>query len=57
MKVDEEIYAELMKKKLFLGKGKAFGGEKGGWFRIVFTHPQSYLDEGFHRLWQVLNAS
>ncbi|KAF7547039.1 hypothetical protein G7Z17_g8003 [Cylindrodendrum hubeiense] len=40
----------LLSHKVFLASGKDFGAEKPGWFRIVFSHPDDYLDEGLQRV-------
>jgi 1-aminocyclopropane-1-carboxylate synthase len=48
--ISAEILQRLMKNKVFLGKGSQFGAETEGLFRIVFTHPRAYIEEGFNRI-------
>ncbi|KAL4723227.1 hypothetical protein ACLX1H_009717 [Fusarium chlamydosporum] len=36
--ITDLVMSKLMEKKVFLASGKAFGSEKPGWFRIVFSH-------------------
>lgn len=45
-----EIMAELLSAKIFLASGESFGSEKQGWFRIVFSQPRPYLEEGLRRI-------
>lgn len=40
----------LLKNRIFLAAGFRFGAEEPGWFRIVFSHERSYLDEGLRRI-------
>lgn len=44
------IMQKLLDKKVFLANGTAFGSEKSGWFRIVFAHPHTYLEEAMKRI-------
>ncbi|GFF34373.1 probable inactive 1-aminocyclopropane-1-carboxylate synthase-like protein 2 [Aspergillus udagawae] len=46
----EVIMQQLLKNKVFLASGAMFGSETPGWFRIVFAHPQAYLDEALRRI-------
>ncbi|KAH7152015.1 pyridoxal phosphate-dependent transferase [Dactylonectria estremocensis] len=46
----ELITKALLSNKIFLASGKDFGSEKPGWYRIVFSHPDDYLDEGLQRV-------
>ncbi|KAM0434000.1 hypothetical protein ACHAPT_003944 [Fusarium lateritium] len=48
------VMKELLDKKVFLASGEAFGSEKPGWFRIVFSHPDEYLDMGLERVVEAL---
>ena len=57
LQVDEELYNKLIDDRVFISKGSAYGDELGGWFRIVFTHPDGYLDKGLERMWNVLKGS
>ena len=54
--VEENLHTTLLKHKVFLASGKAFGGDVPGWFRIVFAHPERYLREGLERIIQGLSA-
>lgn len=40
----------LLKHRVFLASGAVFGSERDGWFRIVFSHPQAYLEEALKRI-------
>jgi hypothetical protein len=40
----------ILSHRLFLASGTTFGSQVLGWFRIVFSHSASYLDEGLRRL-------
>lgn len=44
------IMARLMAEKVFIANGEAFAGEESGWFRIVFSQPRGYVDEGLRRM-------
>ncbi|KAI8659816.1 hypothetical protein LRP88_06378 [Fusarium phalaenopsidis] len=48
------VMKKLLEKKVFLASGEAFGSEKPGWFRIVFSHPDEYLDMGLDRVVEAL---
>lgn len=48
------VMKELLEKKVFLASGEAFGSERPGWFRIVFSHPDEYLDMGLERVVEAL---
>lgn len=54
----EDITGLVMKKllgnRVFLASGEAFGSEKPGWFRIVFSHPDEYLEMGLERVIKAL---
>jgi bifunctional pyridoxal-dependent enzyme with beta-cystathionase and maltose regulon repressor activities len=51
---DSVIMQKLLAKKVFIASGADFGGEEPGWFRIVFTHPRAYLEEGLKRMIEAL---
>ena len=55
--VNTLITAKLRKKKVFVASGQAFGAEKPGWFRIVFSHPQEDLEEGMRRIVAAIGPS
>jgi aspartate/methionine/tyrosine aminotransferase len=44
------LHAQLLTHKIFLASGEAFGSEKEGYFRIVFSQPRAYLEEGLRRI-------
>ncbi|KAL7921244.1 pyridoxal phosphate-dependent transferase [Trichoderma austrokoningii] len=48
--LNKTIATALLKHKVFLASGTAFGSEEPGWFRIVFSHPEPYLREGLGRV-------
>jgi aspartate/methionine/tyrosine aminotransferase len=45
-----DIMAKLLEQRVFLASGKAFGSERPGWFRIVFSQPREYLENGLGRM-------
>ncbi|EXJ74594.1 uncharacterized protein A1O5_02890 [Cladophialophora psammophila CBS 110553] len=49
-----QIMQLLMKNKVFLGGGAVFGAETPGLFRIVFSHPRSYIEEALKRIAQAM---
>ncbi|PNS20622.1 hypothetical protein CAC42_349 [Sphaceloma murrayae] len=62
-KVDEgedltkTIMDALWAERVFLASGTSFGSEKPGFFRITFTHPWEYLEEGLKRMLKALEPS
>jgi 1-aminocyclopropane-1-carboxylate synthase len=50
MELTEEIMERLLRQKVFLANGVAFGSEQPGWFRIVFSQPMEYLKEALRRI-------
>ncbi|KAK2874935.1 hypothetical protein FQN49_001936 [Arthroderma sp. PD_2] len=50
------VMEELIQKRVFLADGTAFGSEKPGWFRIVFSHPKPFLDEALRRIMAAIGA-
>ncbi|KAM0561936.1 hypothetical protein ACHAPJ_003108 [Fusarium lateritium] len=52
--VTDLVMNKLMDRKVFLASGQVFGSEKPGWFRIVFSHPDEYLDLGLQRVMEAL---
>ena len=42
--------ARLMDEKVFIASGEAFAGEECGWFRVVFSQPRVYVEEGLRRV-------
>lgn len=55
--LNETIATSLLKHRVFLASGTAFGSEEPGWFRIVFSHPDDYLQEGLKRVLTALAES
>lgn len=49
-----QIMRALMDEKIFLASGESFGSEEEGWFRIVFSQPRNYIEEGLKRILNVL---
>ena len=50
-----EIMRLLMENKVFLGSGSIFGAETPGLFRIVFSHPRSYVEEALRRIMKAIS--
>ncbi|CAG8380760.1 unnamed protein product [Penicillium salamii] len=48
--ITELVYQKLLAQKVFLAHGTAFGAEKPGWFRVVFSHPIPWLEEAMARI-------
>ena len=48
--VTEEVMEALLQQKVYLASGAVFGSETPGVFRIVFSHPRDFLDEGLRRV-------
>lgn len=46
----EEIMERLLRQRVFLASGAAFGSEQPGWFRIVVSQPMEYLKEALRRI-------
>jgi bifunctional pyridoxal-dependent enzyme with beta-cystathionase and maltose regulon repressor activities len=51
---DKTIMQKLLAKKVFIASGADFGSEEPGWFRIVFTYPRAYMEEGLKRMIEAL---
>lgn len=49
-KLTDFVMDKLMQQKIFLASGSAFGSEKPGWFRIVFSQREDMLREGLDRI-------
>lgn len=54
--VDDVMMKLLLQEKVFIASGAAFGSEKPGWFRIVFSQQRDLLDEGLRRIMAALTA-
>ena len=52
--ITTEIFEKLLDHKIFLASGEAFGSERPGWFRIVFSQPREYLEEGLARMMKAI---
>ncbi|KAH8424252.1 pyridoxal phosphate-dependent aminotransferase [Aspergillus melleus] len=55
MDLNTIISRRLMEEKVFIANGMIFGSEKGGLFRIVFSHPAGYIEEGLNRMVKAIN--
>lgn len=53
--LDAEIQEALLAEKVFLASGTAFGSEKPGWFRVVFSQEDDILSEGLRRIERALD--
>ncbi|GFG27157.1 hypothetical protein IFM61606_07175 [Aspergillus udagawae] len=45
---DADILRELRSQKVYIAAGYAYASEEAGWFRMVFAHSQSVLEEGLN---------
>lgn len=54
--IDNAIMESLLKERVFIASGAAFGSERPGWFRIVFSQRKEYLDEGLRRIMAAVGA-
>ncbi|KAH8883529.1 1-aminocyclopropane-1-carboxylate synthase C [Thozetella sp. PMI_491] len=54
--LERDLNKALLRNKVFLASGAAFGSDVPGWFRIVFAHQKIYLDEGLKRIVQTVEA-
>lgn len=52
--ITELLMRRLLANKVFLASGDAFGSEKPGWFRIVFSQSREVLEEGLKRILKAL---
>ncbi|TWU71575.1 hypothetical protein ED733_001505 [Metarhizium rileyi] len=48
--LDKTVIEALLDRRVLLADGIAFGAEKPGWFRIVFSQEAGYLAEGLRRI-------
>lgn len=48
--LDAAVMDSLVAHKVFLADGVRFGSEQPGWFRIIFSREEEYLDEGLRRI-------
>jgi aspartate/methionine/tyrosine aminotransferase len=48
--ITADIMSKLLAQKVFLARGERFGSERPGWFRIVFSLPKEYLENGLGRV-------
>ena len=55
--VTGEIMSRLLEQKVFLASGQAFGSERPVWFRIVFSQPKKYLENGLSRMLKAVEQS
>lgn len=52
--VTQVVMDLLLDQKVFLASGAQFGAEQPGWFRIVFSQPEAYLDLGLERVMKAI---
>lgn len=52
--VDTVMMKLLLQEKVFIASGAAFGSERPGWFRIVFSQQRDLLHEGLRRIMMAL---
>ncbi|KAJ5121704.1 aspartate aminotransferase [Penicillium atrosanguineum] len=51
----DKIFNKLLyEKKVYVAHGTAYGSEKPGWYRVVFSHPLLWLDEAMERILSAL---
>ncbi|KAB8202934.1 pyridoxal phosphate-dependent transferase [Aspergillus parasiticus] len=50
------ISRRLLEEKVFIANGKIYGSEQEGLFRVVFSHPVEYLEEGLKRLMKAIEV-
>ncbi|KAI9933168.1 hypothetical protein MW887_007639 [Aspergillus wentii] len=53
---DADILARLRREKVYIAPGSVYGAEESGWFRMVFAHPRSVLEEGLRRMVKAVEA-
>jgi bifunctional pyridoxal-dependent enzyme with beta-cystathionase and maltose regulon repressor activities len=46
---ERELAKRLMDNGVFIGAGEEFKSEVPGWFRIVFSMPWDWVEEGLNR--------
>lgn len=49
-KLTDVIFQKLLDNKVYVAHGTAYGSEKPGWFRLVFSHPLPWLEEAMARI-------
>lgn len=54
--LNAKIQDALLSEKVFLASGTAFGSERPGWFRIVFSQDERILREGLRRIEKALGS-
>ena len=52
----QEVMDALLEQKLYLASGSVFGSETPGVFRIVFSHPEEYIDEALRRMLRAIGV-
>ncbi|OOF93287.1 hypothetical protein ASPCADRAFT_7519 [Aspergillus carbonarius ITEM 5010] len=48
------LYGRLMENRVHLASGTAYGAEQPGWFRVVFAHPETWMEEAVRRIVRAL---
>ncbi|KAG7138211.1 aminotransferase aclI like protein [Verticillium longisporum] len=54
--LEAELQETLLRNRVFLACGKAFGSDVPGRFRIVFAHEKGYLEEGLRRMLKTVQS-
>lgn len=54
--IADEVKQALWVQKVYVAHGGNFGSETTGMFRIVFSHPQYYLEEALHRIHRAIEC-
>ena len=54
--ITQEVMDALLQQKLYLASGTVFGSETSGVFRIVFSHPEDYVDEALRRMMRAIDV-
>jgi aspartate/methionine/tyrosine aminotransferase len=49
------IFDKLLKGKVYVAHGTAYGSENPGWFRLVFAHPLPWLEEAMARIMRAIH--
>ncbi|OJI97000.1 hypothetical protein ASPVEDRAFT_122161 [Aspergillus versicolor CBS 583.65] len=49
------LFQKMLDGKVYVAHGTAYGAERPGWFRLVFSHPLPWLQEAMVRILRALN--
>lgn len=50
------LFQKLLKSKVYVANGTAYGSENSGWFRLVFAHPLPWLEEAMARILRAIHG-